>query len=32
MADKRSYTDADKKEDMKVLHSMGYAQELSSGG
>ncbi len=23
-----SYTDADKKEDVKVLHSMGYAQEL----
>ena len=31
MADKRSYTDADKKEDMKVLHGMGYAQELSRG-
>ncbi len=33
MADGRSvasggYTDADKKEDVKVLHSMGYAQEL----
>ena len=23
-----SYTDVDKKEDVKVLHSMGYAQEL----
>src|SRR4029453_12741888 len=23
-----AYTDADKKEDMKVLHGMGYAQEL----
>ena len=22
------YTDADKKEDVKVLHGMGYAQEL----
>jgi amino acid transporter len=31
MADKRSYTDADKKEDMKVLHGMGYAQELARG-
>jgi amino acid transporter len=31
MAAKRSYTDADKKEDMKVLHGMGYAQELSRG-
>jgi amino acid transporter len=26
-----SYTDADKKEDVKLLHSMGYAQELSRG-
>ena len=26
-----SYTEADKKEDMKVLHGMGYAQELSRG-
>ena len=26
-----SYTDADKKEDVKTLHSMGYAQELSRG-
>ena len=25
------YTDADKKEDIKVLHGMGYAQELSRG-
>jgi len=22
------YTDVDKKEDVKILHSMGYAQEL----
>ena len=22
------YTEAERKEDMKVLHSMGYAQEL----
>src|ERR1044072_7839090 len=34
MADKQhgvvtvGYSDADKKEDVKVLHSMGYAQEL----
>ena len=26
-----AYTEADKKEDMKVLHGMGYAQELSRG-
>ena len=26
-----SYTEADKKEDVKVLHGMGYAQELSRG-
>ena len=26
-----SYSEADKKEDVKVLHSMGYAQELSRG-
>src|SRR3954453_10592296 len=26
-----SYTEANKKEDVKVLHSMGYAQELSRG-
>ena len=23
-----NYTESDKKEDMKILHSMGYAQEL----
>jgi hypothetical protein len=23
-----AYTDVDKKEDVKILHSMGYAQEL----
>ena len=29
MSDAQStYSDADKKEDMKVLHGMGYAQEL----
>ena len=26
-----AYTEADKKEDMKILHGMGYAQELSRG-
>ena len=26
-----NYTEADKKEDIKVLHGMGYAQELSRG-
>lgn len=26
-----SYTEADKKEDVKILHGMGYAQELSRG-
>jgi amino acid transporter len=26
--DEKSYTDAEKKEDVKVLHGMGYAQEL----
>ena len=25
------YTEADKKEDVKILHCMGYAQELSRG-
>ena len=25
----QGYTDTDKSEDVKVLHSMGYAQELS---
>jgi len=28
MAQERTYTEADKKEDVKVLHGMGYAQEL----
>ena len=31
MTMKETYTDADKKEDVKVLHGMGYAQELSRG-
>ena len=31
MSMRDSYTDADKKEDVKVLHGMGYAQELSRG-
>ena len=26
-----TYTEADKKEDIKILHGMGYAQELSRG-
>src|SRR5438045_3245534 len=29
MVEKLGYTDADKREDVKVLHGMGYAQELS---
>ncbi len=31
MSSRDSYTEADKKEDVKVLHGMGYAQELSRG-
>ena len=31
MSMRESYTEADQKEDVKVLHGMGYAQELSRG-